>query len=399
VEQLEKEKREQSERTRIIAKRLDHVERAYRKEERPLLAKDYEIQQAEDLIAHNKAAGLKLQTAKDAHASALQNKKRLSRMMDDYKAKRVEIAKKRGEEYAHKREEAGRKIEEEKAQRRKALAQAREEERRKTEELERKRREEMAEVARLEQGVPVHLSFPPRFLIHFFQNGWKNSVGLRRLRLRSKKRKRRPEKPRKKKSPEPKPNAKRRGRNSRKRLASSGRERKKRKGGCWSGVSELGHLQSLGQPRLPMVRGAGLERQVGQVVENLRPRYRCCLQHVLVGGERERKPRRLPFPLKIHPALLPPLRVLFQRMKMAFSLLDQFGGLVGVEEDVEIDELPNFSSYLKRKFAILPCPLSVLCTLYLVARARAFLCTQPQRFDADVEDKHNTPVTAPHRAN
>jgi translation initiation factor 3 subunit A len=152
VEQLEKEKREQSERMRIIAKRLDHVERAYRKEERPLIAKDYEHQQAEDLEVYNKAVALKLQATRDAHAEALETKRRLSRMMEDYKAKRIEIARKRGEEFARKKEEAGRKIEEEKAQRRRATAKVREEERRKREELERISREEAAEAARLEQG-------------------------------------------------------------------------------------------------------------------------------------------------------------------------------------------------------------------------------------------------------
>jgi translation initiation factor 3 subunit A len=38
VAQLEKEKKEVAERLRIVAKRVDHIERANRKEERPLLA-------------------------------------------------------------------------------------------------------------------------------------------------------------------------------------------------------------------------------------------------------------------------------------------------------------------------------------------------------------------------
>ena len=44
VEQPEKEKKELNEKVLVLAKRLDHIERAYRKEERPLLTKDYEIQ-------------------------------------------------------------------------------------------------------------------------------------------------------------------------------------------------------------------------------------------------------------------------------------------------------------------------------------------------------------------
>jgi len=42
VEQLEKEKRDLNQRLRIVAKRVDHLERACRKEERPLLGQDYE---------------------------------------------------------------------------------------------------------------------------------------------------------------------------------------------------------------------------------------------------------------------------------------------------------------------------------------------------------------------
>ena len=39
VEQPEKEKKELNEKVLVLAKRLDHIERAYCKEERPLLAK------------------------------------------------------------------------------------------------------------------------------------------------------------------------------------------------------------------------------------------------------------------------------------------------------------------------------------------------------------------------
>jgi translation initiation factor 3 subunit A len=47
VEQLEKEKERES-RLRVISRRVDHTERAYRQEERLFLAKDYELQQASD---------------------------------------------------------------------------------------------------------------------------------------------------------------------------------------------------------------------------------------------------------------------------------------------------------------------------------------------------------------
>src|SRR5207248_2008184 len=53
VSQLEKEKKETAERLRITGKRIDHLERAYRREEIALLPLDYEAQRERDLEAHN----------------------------------------------------------------------------------------------------------------------------------------------------------------------------------------------------------------------------------------------------------------------------------------------------------------------------------------------------------
>ncbi|KIO32427.1 hypothetical protein M407DRAFT_4574 [Tulasnella calospora MUT 4182] len=53
VEQLDKEKRELQDRLRIISRRLDHSERAFRREEKPLLAEDYAKQQASDRKAYD----------------------------------------------------------------------------------------------------------------------------------------------------------------------------------------------------------------------------------------------------------------------------------------------------------------------------------------------------------
>ncbi|KZS87690.1 hypothetical protein SISNIDRAFT_419271 [Sistotremastrum niveocremeum HHB9708] len=151
VEQLEKEKRETSERLRIISKRIDHLERAYRKEERPLLAEDYAHQQAEDLAVFQASAQARREAARLAHDADLQNKARLGRMMDDYINTRGVMAGKRGEEFARKREAANRKIEEEKSARRKAIAKSKEEERKKREEEEKKRKEEEEAIRKAEE--------------------------------------------------------------------------------------------------------------------------------------------------------------------------------------------------------------------------------------------------------
>ncbi|KZT30144.1 hypothetical protein NEOLEDRAFT_1083928 [Neolentinus lepideus HHB14362 ss-1] len=150
VEQIEKEKRELSVKLRIIAKRVDHVERAYRKEERPLLAKDYEEQQATDRATFEALQQSRLETAKIAHQHNLETKKRLSRMMVDYQARKEIIMAKRGEEFAKRQAKAQKKIEEEKAKRRAAVLKAREEEQQRLEEEERIKREKEEEKLRLE---------------------------------------------------------------------------------------------------------------------------------------------------------------------------------------------------------------------------------------------------------
>ncbi|KAL5500955.1 TIF32 [Sanghuangporus vaninii] len=151
VQQIEKEKKDQSERLRIIAKRLDHLERAFRKEERPLLAKDYEQQQIDDRKAFEEAQKSRLEAARLAHQQDLDTKRRLTRMMDDYKSRKDVYIAKRGEEFAKKRAEATRKIQEEKEKRRQAVLKAREEERKREEEEERILHEKEEEEKRLEE--------------------------------------------------------------------------------------------------------------------------------------------------------------------------------------------------------------------------------------------------------
>ncbi|KII90374.1 hypothetical protein PLICRDRAFT_136599 [Plicaturopsis crispa FD-325 SS-3] len=150
VEQLEKEKTQLNERLRIVAKRVDHIERAYRKEERPLLAQDYEVQQENDRVTFDSIQKSRLEGAKIAHQRDLEAKKRLSRMTADYEARRAAIEAKKGEEYAKKKAAAQKKIAEEKAKRRKAVIQEREEERLRMEEEDRLQQEREEEEERLE---------------------------------------------------------------------------------------------------------------------------------------------------------------------------------------------------------------------------------------------------------
>lgn len=174
VQQLEKEKKEQAERTRIIAKRLDHIERAIRKEERPLLASDYEQQQRDDRESHEALQIARIESARAAHAQAVETKHRLARVLGDYKERREYYEKNRGEEFTKMRAEAKRRIEEEKEKRRRAVLQAREEERKMEEEEERVRQEQEEEERKLEEGklssllISIGLLYINTFT--FFQN-------------------------------------------------------------------------------------------------------------------------------------------------------------------------------------------------------------------------------------
>ncbi|KAK2465019.1 hypothetical protein APHAL10511_003095 [Amanita phalloides] len=151
VAQLEKEKKELNERLRVVAKRIDHVERAYRKEEIPLLAHDYERQQEVDREAFEATQKARKESAKQAHQEDLGTKTRLARIMDEYHVRKEALLAKKSEEFAKKKEAARKKIEEEKEKRSKAILKSREEEKRRLEEEDRLRREEEEEERRLEE--------------------------------------------------------------------------------------------------------------------------------------------------------------------------------------------------------------------------------------------------------
>jgi len=150
VAQLEKEKRGMNERLRVIAKRIDHLERGFRKEERPLLAQDYENQQKTDKETFESIQRARREAARQAHQDDLTTKARLARMMGDYLVRKEVLLRKKDDEYAKRIEAANKKVMEEKEKRRRMVMKEREEERIKKEEEERVKREEEAEEARKE---------------------------------------------------------------------------------------------------------------------------------------------------------------------------------------------------------------------------------------------------------
>lgn len=147
VEQLAKEKSQLSERSRIVGKRVDHLERAFRKEERPLLADDYERQKEQDKITHELSNRQARELAIAHQKAARELKERLARMLPDYTVVRQAVESQQEVEFQAARAAASKKIEAEKAKfkasviaRRKAEKEAREQERLAAAEAERQAR-------------------------------------------------------------------------------------------------------------------------------------------------------------------------------------------------------------------------------------------------------------------
>lgn len=145
VEQIDREKKDLAERLRIVHRRMDHMERAYRREEIALLQRDYERQKVEDQDYHRLARQTLLQTSREKHESDLVVKKRLARILGDYHQVRSVIEGKRKQATEERQRRANEQIELEKQKRRVQVAKEREEQRLYEEEQDRLRAEEEEE--------------------------------------------------------------------------------------------------------------------------------------------------------------------------------------------------------------------------------------------------------------
>jgi translation initiation factor 3 subunit A len=145
VEQLAKEKKDLAEKLRLVGKRVDHMERAYRKEERGLLAEDYERQKTQDRESHEALIKSSREEAIAKQKYERELKNRLARMMPDYEIARQAVASQNEKEFQESKAYAQKKITEEKAKfkeqllaRKQAEKQKREKERKRQEDEERR---------------------------------------------------------------------------------------------------------------------------------------------------------------------------------------------------------------------------------------------------------------------
>ncbi|KAF2771061.1 hypothetical protein EJ03DRAFT_325857 [Teratosphaeria nubilosa] len=142
LQALEREKNEMGEKIRVTAKRIDHLERAYRREETKHLGEDYEAQRAKDLKAYEDSKREALEAAEQKHKEDVALKHRLSRLVPNYESFKKDIQQQRHADFEKRRKAAEKELQAKMDQRRRQVREERAAERRRAEEEERMRREE-----------------------------------------------------------------------------------------------------------------------------------------------------------------------------------------------------------------------------------------------------------------
>ena len=142
IEQLAREKNELSNNLRITGKRIDHLERAFRKEEIKLLPKDYEAQRERDLASYEKRKQETLKESERKHKEDVALKNRLSRLVPIYEKFRKELQERRHDEFEKRRRNADRELENAIQKRKRDVREAKARARREQEDADRRQREE-----------------------------------------------------------------------------------------------------------------------------------------------------------------------------------------------------------------------------------------------------------------
>ncbi|TPX30121.1 hypothetical protein SmJEL517_g06243 [Synchytrium microbalum] len=151
VKQLEQERRDLQARLKILARRNDFVERAFRKEEIPLLLKDFEEQKEAEKTFQDALREATIEAARKKHTEAMQVKERMMRMLPDYREYRSKLEVKRNEEYHKLEQEAAKQIAAAKEKRKADYIKRKEEDRRRAEEEERIAAEEAEARRKMEE--------------------------------------------------------------------------------------------------------------------------------------------------------------------------------------------------------------------------------------------------------
>ncbi|KAI2469229.1 eukaryotic translation initiation factor 3 subunit A [Annulohypoxylon bovei var. microspora] len=151
--QLEREKNDINEKLRITGKRIDHLERAFRKEEVKKLADDYAKQRERDIAAYETVKAETLKVSKEKHKESVELKHRLTRLMPHYESFRKSLHDRRRDEFEKRQRDAERELEKQITTRKKEYRERKLREKREREEKERalQEAEERAEREKKEQ--------------------------------------------------------------------------------------------------------------------------------------------------------------------------------------------------------------------------------------------------------
>ena len=148
IEQLAKEKNELNNALRVTGKRIDHLERAFRKEEIKLLPKDYDAQRELDIAAYEKSKAETMKESKRKHEEDVALKHRLSRLVPIYEKFRNDLEERRHDEFEKRRRNAEKELNSAMEKRMQSMREANARARREREEAERRQREEEERITR-----------------------------------------------------------------------------------------------------------------------------------------------------------------------------------------------------------------------------------------------------------
>jgi translation initiation factor 3 subunit A len=151
IRALEKEKTDLSEKLRLTARRMDHLERAYRLEEVKHLPEDFEHQKEADYKAWKEMQTETLADAERKHKEDVELKHRLSGLVPRYEEFRKSIYQQRKTDFERRRKQAQQEFERKKEQRIREFREEKARELREQEEAELKQREEEERIAHEEE--------------------------------------------------------------------------------------------------------------------------------------------------------------------------------------------------------------------------------------------------------
>ena len=141
IRALEKEKNELEKKLETTGRRIDHLERAFRQEERKHLAEDYSEQRERDLAIYEKKKKEDLREAERKHKDDVALRGRVQRLVPIYEDFKKRITAQRAAEFEKRRRQAQRELEQKMDARKREVRERKARERRELEERERAERE------------------------------------------------------------------------------------------------------------------------------------------------------------------------------------------------------------------------------------------------------------------